>query len=618
MSNVQHTIFVNTSGDLYSFGKNLNGQLGTGDIIDRIEPTLISVDISSSIIQSAVGESHSVFLLDNGDVHTFGYNLNGRTGLGVVSDNTLIPTMVPSYSPPLQFGEKIVQVSCGNSHTGFVTSEGNLYMCGSNGNSRLGRNTITGDTSQPTFIDLSLILDPGDIVDSISCGSDFSLLLSTNGKIYATGNNESGRTGLNTNSGNTLVFTQITTFTPVLSMDENISSISSGENHSALVTTEGKLYTFGLNDNGRTGLNVDSGETLIPTQVTTFSPALPVEVSIGNVSCGSNHTTVLLSNNDVYSFGVNNFKNVNEENYYTKNEVESFLSELIDISSNQLISGKKTFNDVDVSGVIQLTGSTIITDGISQINQPINISSGLLYYKYNQDAILWATSPISTSEFDQLMRDFVLTSTGHTPDINVFTMEEDFYAVEFKGLFLAEETGTYTFGMNPNDASDFYIDNKLVAYRYDVGGSGTPPTPALGVTTNTMYLEKGYHKLYARYQDNISGDSLTLTYKTPSITTWTIIPSSVLFYEDSALYEIVGTLKTTNNILRGEATLTNSNVDVTLSLGASEFTDPQIFLHNNSGWSKVRGSISGNVLNIIAEDIGCIDTIDYMVVVNLV
>ena len=81
------------------------------------------------------------------------------------------------------------------------------------------------------------------------------------GNLFSFGSDGNGRTGLNTNIGNTLVPTQVGT-------DTDWDSASAGSVHS-LAVRDGRLFSFGSNANGRTGLNTTAGDTLVPTQVGT-------------------------------------------------------------------------------------------------------------------------------------------------------------------------------------------------------------------------------------------------------------------------------------------------------------------------------------------------------------
>ena len=75
-------------------------------------------------------------------------------------------------------------------------------------------------------------------------------------------------------------------------------------------------------------------------------------------------------------------------------------------------------------------------------------------------------------------------------------------------------------------------------------------------------------------------------------------------------------------IYRGKVTLIEgtASIDMDESVGMTTGTwdaltrDPQVFVTNNSGWTAVKGSISGSILTIISQDESCTDEIDWMVV----
>ena len=75
-------------------------------------------------------------------------------------------------------------------------------------------------------------------------------------------------------------------------------------------------------------------------------------------------------------------------------------------------------------------------------------------------------------------------------------------------------------------------------------------------------------------------------------------------------------------IYRGRATLVDGQATVNIdeSAGMTEGTfvalcrDIQCFTSNESGWTAVRGSVTGNVLTIEAQDGACADTVSWMVV----
>ena len=69
------------------------------------------------------------------------------------------------------------------------------------------------------------------------------------------------------------------------------------------------------------------------------------------------------------------------------------------------------------------------------------------------------------------------------------------------------------------------------------------------------------------------------------------------------------------NLVDGTATV---NIDTVSGMSDGTFValnrDVQCFTTNETGWTNVKGSVSGNVLTIIAQDNSCTDTISWMVV----
>ena len=77
-----------------------------------------------------------------------------------------------------------------------------------------------------------------------------------------------------------------------------------------------------------------------------------------------------------------------------------------------------------------------------------------------------------------------------------------------------------------------------------------------------------------------------------------------------------------DNLYRGRVTLKNgvANVNVDTASGMTDGTfvllnrDIQCFTTNETGWTAIKGSVSGNILTITAQDNTCTDTISWMVI----
>ena len=75
-------------------------------------------------------------------------------------------------------------------------------------------------------------------------------------------------------------------------------------------------------------------------------------------------------------------------------------------------------------------------------------------------------------------------------------------------------------------------------------------------------------------------------------------------------------------IYRGRATLADGTVTVNIDTAAGMTegtfevlcTDVQCFTSNEEGWTALKGSVTGNILTVAAQDDSCTDTINWMVI----
>ena len=95
-----HTLAVTTAGELYAFGINEYGQLGVGNNETQELPQLVTAVAGKPIIQAVGGGNHSVVLTEAGEVYTMGRNENGELGLGDTAER-VVPTQILSLGPPL-------------------------------------------------------------------------------------------------------------------------------------------------------------------------------------------------------------------------------------------------------------------------------------------------------------------------------------------------------------------------------------------------------------------------------------------------------------------------------------------------------------------------------------
>jgi alpha-tubulin suppressor-like RCC1 family protein len=193
------SLAVTSTGQLYAFGDGSSGQLGSfpEEPFDLSSPTPKLVGLpgaSGPVVQVASGAGHSLAVTSSGQLYAFGSNDSGQLGSGINSGPTrsnLTPTLVrlPGAIGP------VVQVAAGGHHSLAVTSTGQLYSFGGNYNGQLGNGTNNGpDSSNPTP---TLVVLPGATgpVVQVAAGYINSLAVTSTGQLYAFGDDSYGQLG---------------------------------------------------------------------------------------------------------------------------------------------------------------------------------------------------------------------------------------------------------------------------------------------------------------------------------------------------------------------------------------------------------------------------------------
>ncbi|KAF7666962.1 hypothetical protein LDENG_00085520 [Lucifuga dentata] len=186
-----HILLATEDGDLFAWGHNGYSQLGNGTTNQGVSHVLLSANLlNKKVTEVACGSHHSMALTHSGEVYAWGYNNCGQVGSGSTA-NQPTPRRVSSC---LQ-NKLAVGIVCGQTSSLAVVDNGEVYGWGYNGNGQLGLGN-NGNQLTPCH----LVALQGSCVQQIVSGYAHSLALTDEGLLYAWGANTYGQLGTGSKS----------------------------------------------------------------------------------------------------------------------------------------------------------------------------------------------------------------------------------------------------------------------------------------------------------------------------------------------------------------------------------------------------------------------------------
>ncbi|XP_061343528.1 ultraviolet-B receptor UVR8-like isoform X2 [Gastrolobium bilobum] len=163
----RHSAVITDAGALLTFGWGLHGQCGQGTTDDELSPTCVSSLLGIRIEGVAAGLWHTVCTSADSDVYAFGGNQFGQLGTGADQAETL-PRQVGFPSLENMHAKNI---SCGARHTALITEGGKVFCWGWNKYGQLGLGDVI-DRNIPSEVTIE-----GCVPKSVACGWWHTLVL---------------------------------------------------------------------------------------------------------------------------------------------------------------------------------------------------------------------------------------------------------------------------------------------------------------------------------------------------------------------------------------------------------------------------------------------------------
>ena len=295
------TALVTPSGALYTWGRNVEGQLGRGDALTpQTTPILINTGSNplngKTIVAIACGSAHTMALDSTGAIYTWGYNGYGQLGNGGATP--YVPTKVTTISD-------VVDIACGDNHSMALDSTGAIYTWGNNSVGQLGNGSSGVVVTTPAKITIT----GNPVIVAITCGQVHTMALDSTGAIYTWGYNEYGQIGNNTTS--TVVYQK----TPLkingygsITNSTVIVAIACGYQHTMALDSTGAIYTWGYNNTGQLGNGTTTTANNSPAKVNGNGASgnqIFGSTVIVAIACGYYHSMALDSTGAIYTWGGN-------------------------------------------------------------------------------------------------------------------------------------------------------------------------------------------------------------------------------------------------------------------------------------------------------------------------
>ena len=326
-----HTMVLNSVGKIYSWGWNNFGQCGVFPNLTKesyILPNILRKDNDKfpilpvinyknnekilpvqNISNMVLKDDFSIILTQKGNAILFGDNILGQLGQGHRME-------VKSAQTLSKFKNKIKSIySTGNMNL-LLTKKNELYfwyIC------------ENFNFIQPTLIPLPKKI----IIESISTGKNFAILLSFNGICFGMGSNEMGELGMEN-----IKFCHIPQeITNLSQFNERIIQVRCGFKHTVCISVNQRVYSWGNNTFGQLG-HINNGNN--------FPSYINIEdrgerVKIIQVCAGFRSSFFLSNKGDIYYTGVLN------------NEKKTITPKLFDLNEkNEEISDEREFLPVKI------------------------------------------------------------------------------------------------------------------------------------------------------------------------------------------------------------------------------------------------------------------------------
>jgi regulator of chromosome condensation len=313
-----HTLSLDQSGKIYSYGCNDEGALGritNGD--ETLEATPTAIELDGEVVKISAGDSHGAALTSTNQVFIWGNFRDEHGSVGLLPECDGQATYKPIQVMP---EKKFKDIASGSNHMLLLDVDGVVYSFGVGAQGQLGRLSpeqvgqnektvsISADNRdlflKPDVVPMKQV-DPQRefICDAIYAGNFSSFATNTDKKknrLAAWGLNNYFQLGYKGQQKGQLIqyYPRRSTFTCSTSM----INVACGQHHTIFLTKTGRVYAAGRNEYGMLGIGnsmKDKKEVCPAKQIDTF------DGPITDISAGINTSFAVSADGKLYAWGMN-------------------------------------------------------------------------------------------------------------------------------------------------------------------------------------------------------------------------------------------------------------------------------------------------------------------------
>jgi len=275
----RHACAVTTSGLVYCWGENAQGQLGDGSTVDRPQPTLVPGVLDATAV--AAGAAHTCALTAAGEVWCWGANQVGQLGDGT-TDGRPWAARVPTLSDALT-------LATGAYHTCATRNDGSVVCWGANQAGQLGEGTTSN-------IGVPVPANGIQFGAEVAAGDTFSCARRTDGTIGCWGDNRLGQLGTQTSIRRTQP--------PQEAALGDVRSIGAAGDHTCALQRSGSDAAGNPTWAALCWGHNQAGELGDGTRIDRFTPtALKIPLEAAEIAPGSSHTCLRTADARVWCWG---------------------------------------------------------------------------------------------------------------------------------------------------------------------------------------------------------------------------------------------------------------------------------------------------------------------------